>query len=312
MTTKKEIVFYKDSDLDQMEKEAKDITEEKAMKELAEFFKHLLNISDWTRYYKNALRFPPAGGSGRDYDDMMHPLKIIPYLIDGKVEKDYDKIPIKSCFEELRSVKEYIKFHIEGDLPSSQDFESRLLFMLDIDGYLGFINSSQYIEVVKKTLQLLKFIKKNAGKIIHLIEKYSDFFPTEQHTLNLDLIEEHWNDLYKKHGIEQRQNYTEWKQLEKERSKPKKELIYKYSWGHEDVPSSKLKIYKLYREGHEYIISFKQKAPTTKLMSNITSKHQIICSNVIDKEDEFLKKREIRLHIKTLFNEAPEKLFHIS
>ena len=142
--------------------------EEYFMTELAEFFKHCLNVA-----YDRPNNIAPQKWMG------WCRCRIEPYLVNGR-PIDTDVHP------DLITHKIFVN-----------DFTTNLLYTIeDYFDYFNCFNSSyKYSIVLNRTKALLQYIQQNKDNIKTMIHKYKHFFPkkTEVYTNN-NIIDEHWND----------------------------------------------------------------------------------------------------------------------
>jgi hypothetical protein len=145
------------------------------MSELAEFFKHLMNIAPYAR---NATL--PHGWNG------WIGCGITPYLKKSKVIEN--------------DLNDEIKKNMTKD---RKTFENRLIRTLQ--GYIEHMKKlnedDKYQNVIERAQRLLVFVDREKDEIKLLISNHSQLFPDESESLTANLIYEEWNDKYIKEKI---------------------------------------------------------------------------------------------------------------
>lgn len=133
---------------------------------LAEFYKHCLNVSQWTR--PNEHPSPLWCGWSKCY--------ITPYLVDGKVYNE-----VHPHFKEARG-EEFCKF--------------KNLLLYTLQDYIDYISCFSYKDenTILTTKNLLSVLDKmNEDDIIRTIEENKDKFPSQTDCDNDDILDEKYN-----------------------------------------------------------------------------------------------------------------------
>lgn len=126
-----------------------------SIQELAEFYKHMLNICHCCRTVNGVDTSPAFCGWMRN--------RVTPYLTNGLVVDDHNVFVDNLDFT-VEDYMEWLEFNHQG-------------------------GSKKMIE---RTSKLLNFIR-TTPNLINLIENNSNLFPTEQETTHNNLLAENWN-----------------------------------------------------------------------------------------------------------------------